>query len=149
MFGVPKRIIFDNLDENLTHVVQGKKASDLEERFAKAVDRLSDWTYEFRVRINPLSHKLTSAVTNLPEELEIDFLCIRGATMIPILIQGEIGHFHTAWQRAIDEQKEASINSVMRNYHALPVMKVPERNIDLWRLATQDGANRLAMEILL
>jgi hypothetical protein len=148
MFEVPKRIVFNNPEEVLTHKVNGKKASDMEERFARAVYKLGDWQYEFRYRISPLSHRVSEVIRNLPGELEIDFICVRGGTVVPVLVQGEIGHFYAAWQQAFDEAKEAAINEAMRAYHAAPVIKVPENKHDLYKLSTQAFADKTVRDVL-
>lgn len=147
MFNVPKRILF--FDDTLSGQVRGKKASDIEERFARAVDKLPEWGYSFRLRISPLTHRVSGIIQNLPGEVEIDFLLYRGSTLLPIQIQGEIGHFYTAWQSVVDDEKEETINGVMRAYGAQPVLLVPEKREDLWRLANQENADQLAREILL
>lgn len=144
---IPKRILFEN-DEPLAGTVQGKKASDIEERWARACSKLPDWSYSFRIRINPLSGQLTEVMMNLPGELEIDFLMQRGSTILPILIQGEIGHFYTAWQATTDEMKQAGINNALRAYSAQPALPVPRTKDELWRLSKQEYADALAREIL-
>jgi len=142
------RIVFDNEKEYLTGVVQNKKASDIEERWARAVAKIPDWGYSFRERISPLTHKVTSVMRNLPGELEIDFLMYRGTTILPILLDGEIGHFYTAWQKAVDEGKLSAINQALKSYGAQPALRLPTNKNDLWRLATQDSADALAKEVL-
>lgn len=140
---IPPRLIFPNQGEALTHLVQNKKASDLEERSARAIDKLPDWGYSFRIRISPFTHKLSHAFTNLKGELEIDFLARRGRTMIPILVDGEIGHYLADWQKVVDEQKTSEINLYMQAYGAMPAVRV-----EYWRLANQDMADAYYRELL-
>jgi len=143
-----RRVIFDDPSETLTGTVQGKKASDIEERWARAVQKLPDWSYGFRQRISPLTHKVSGLIRNLPLELEIDFLMQRGEQIIPILIQGEIGHFYAAWQRTVDEQKKVAIDQALQAYNAQPTLWIPSNTNDLWRLSTQAFADQYAREIL-
>jgi len=145
----PKRIIFWNEKEVLSGVVQNKKASDIEERFARALAKIPGWTYLFRERISPLTHQLTSLIRNLPGELEIDFLLQQGETIIPVLIQGEIGHFYAAWQRTQDEDKIAAIDKALRAYGALPTVQIPQNRNDLWKLSNQEYTDRTVRELLL
>ena len=98
-----KRNLYVNEKENLTGMVQNKKASDIEERSARAISKIPDWDYTFLVRISPLTGKLTQTFRNLPGEFEIDFLCQRGSELFPILIDGEVSHFLATWQKLQDE----------------------------------------------
>lgn len=139
----PPRLIFPSEAEALTGIVQNKKASDLEERTARSLDKLPDWSYNFRVRINPITHRLSQAFTNLKGELEIDFLVQRGRKIIPILVDGEISHYMASWQRVVDEQKTAEINLHMRKYGAQEAVRVP-----YWIVANQDMADAYYRELL-
>ena len=144
MSPLSKRDLYDNKGETLTGMVQGKRASDIEERSARAIDKIEGWSYQFRVRISPLTHSLTSQVRNLPGEYEIDFLCFRGSEMLPILIDGEVSHFLAEWQKLQDEVREAVINDTLSKYGALPVVRV-----EFWHLDTQSHANTYFRELLL
>ena len=90
---IQKRSMYRNKDEALTGAVQGKKASDIEERSARAIDEIPDWSYTFLVRISPLTGRLTQTFRNLAGEYEIDFMASRGNELLPILIDGEVSHF--------------------------------------------------------
>lgn len=140
---LPPRLIFPNDAEQLTGAVQGKPASDIEERTARSLDKLNDWGYSFRVRINPLTHRLSQVFTNLKGELEIDFLVQRGNQVIPILVDGEISHYLADWQRTVDEQKTAEIDLYMRAYNAQPAVRV-----EYWRLANQEMSDAYYRELL-
>lgn len=137
-----KRDLYQNPQEILTKEVQGKSASDIEERSARAIDK-TDWNYTFLVRISPLTGQLTERFQNLPGEYEIDFLCTRGNTIWPILIDGEVSHFLASWQKRQDEEREAVINGALKKYGALPVKRV-----EFWWLADQAKANRYFRELL-
>ncbi|MFA6271341.1 MAG: hypothetical protein WC657_09145 [Candidatus Paceibacterota bacterium] len=126
-----------NLDpkEELTGYVSGQKASDLEERSARALTKL-EIDYTFRARISPLSG-LTEAHENIVGEVEIDFLCMYYGKIYPVNIQGEISHFYASWQRVEDDEKEAKINKALEPYKAHPLVLLP-----YWRLSTQLLANQ-------
>jgi len=138
-----KRKMFDNDEEQLAGVVQGKSASDIEERSARAIDKLPEWSYTFLVRVSPLTGRLTQTFRNLAGEYEIDFIAQRGNELLPILIDGEVSHFLAQWQKTQDEQREAVINSVMKKYGARPVLRVP-----FWELDNQDRTDRYFRELL-
>ena len=141
---IEKRNQFENNDEVLTGVVQNKTASDIEERSARAIDKIPDWSYTFLVRISPLTGQLTETFRNLPGEYEIDFLCERGDELFPILIDGEVSHFLALWQKVQDEIREATINSVLKKYGARPVARVPYYELD-----TQSRADRYFRTLLI
>lgn len=136
-YGFQRYSMFPNPD--LTKVVQGKPASDLEEYSARAIDKLkpSGWSYIFRIRINPITHRLSEKFTNLDSELEIDILAKRGNDWRPIQIDGQIGHYYTAWQEDVDNKKTAEINLYMRAYNAQPVVRVKYDKVANQRLADQ------------
>lgn len=140
---VEKRDMFQNKDEQLTGQVQGKKASDIEERSARAMDKIQDWNYTFLVRISPLTGRLTQTFRNLAGEYELDFIAQRGNETLPILIDGEVSHFLAQWQKVQDEEREAVINSVLEKYGARPAVRVP-----FWELDTQNRADIYFRELL-
>lgn len=129
--------------ENLVGVVQGKTASDLEERMSKAFDKL-DINYEFRARISSLAlgeRKLTKAMSNLPGELEIDHL-IDAGQVIPIMEDGDISHFQTPYQRIQDIEKTALINEFGRGLGWHEVIRIPFTEIK-----SQEEADSVARRI--
>ena len=140
---IEKRNMYDNKDEVLTGIVQEKDASDIEERGARAVDKLLDWTYTFRIRISPLTGRLTENFQNIAREYEIDLLCQRGYELLPVLIDGEVSHFLADWQKYVDEEREDVINKALKKYGALPVVRVP-----YWQLADQRLADTTFRELL-
>lgn len=139
-----KRDIFKNDEEILTGVIQDKPASDIEERSARAMNKIPEWSYTFLVRISPLTGNLTQAFRNLAGEFEIDFIAQRGDEMQPILVDGEVSHFLAQWQKIQDEIREITINSVLKKYGARPVKRVP-----FWELDTQARADRFYRELLI
>lgn len=141
--GAGRRIVFPNPAEELTGMVQGKKASDLEERAARSLEKLPDWGYTFRIRINPVTHGLSERFTNLKGELELDFLLRRGNRLIPVEVDGEIGHFYAAWMKDVDREKTALIDKEMRKYNAQPTVRV-----EYWHLANQAMSDQYFRELL-
>lgn len=130
--------------EVLVGKIQDKTASDLEERLAKGLDKLKV-AYEFRARISSAAvggQHLTSTVRNIIGELEIDHL-IYNNQIIPVLVQGEIGHFFTKYQRIQDAEKINAINEFgsTQNWHE--VVEVPYTE-----LKTQDAADSVARRIV-
>ena len=136
--------------EGLTGLVLGKKASNLEEYFYRAVVKIPDWTIYFRMRINPLTSQLTDQMKNIKGEVEMDFLLIRAKTMIPVLIQGEYSHFKAPWQAEIDADKEAVINEYFSKYPgAHPVVKIPDYKKGMYMLDSQAQADQTARSLLI
>jgi hypothetical protein len=122
---IEKRTMYRNKDEQLTGVVQEKKASDIEERSARAMDKIPEWSYTFLIRVSPLTGRLTQTFRNLAGEYEIDFIAQRGNELVPILIDGEVSHFLAQWQKIQDEEREAVINKALSKYGARPAVRVP------------------------
>lgn len=138
-----KRIFFGNPDETLTGIIQDLPASDIEERSARAIDRLPEWSYYFRLRIDPITGQLSQNFTNLAGEVEIDFLAVRGGEMRAILVDGEISHFMALWQRVQDEEKTEKVNDYMRMIGQGEAVRVP-----FWYLSNQEDANRYYRNLL-
>ncbi len=109
--------------EVLTGYIDGQKASDLEERFSNALNKFRVGA-EFRVRVSALMGGLTKAHANLPGEAEIDFLVSAGR-IIPVMIDGEIAHFMTPYQRQQDEEKTNAVNEFGANQGWHEVIRVP------------------------
>jgi hypothetical protein len=98
--------------EGLTQTVQGKRASDIEERFARALDgneRVEG--YDFIV------HQITGA--NLPGEAQLDFLVTSGGQQYAVQIDGEFAH-KSAEQRAGDAVQDARLSEALGNVIAAP-----------------------------
>jgi hypothetical protein len=130
--------------EVLSGIVQGKKASDIEERMARAFDRL-ETPYEFRARISSLAagdRRLTKELLNLPGEIEIDYLVFSGQ-VTPVMVDGEISHFMTQAQKLEDEENTASVNEFGAALGWHEVVRVPFTEIE-----TQEGAELVARKIV-
>lgn len=144
MFGVVPRIFFNNPKETLTGIVQDLPASDIEERSARAIDKLPEWSYHFRLRIDPITGQLSSNFTNLSGEVEIDFVAVRGSEVRSVLVDGEISHFMSLWQRVQDEEKTEKVNAYMRQIGQGDAVRVP-----FWKLDTQQNSDRYYRQLLI
>jgi hypothetical protein len=97
-------------------MVQGQRASDIEERFARALE--SDRRVE-----GYIFQPSFIEGRNMPGEIRPDFLVY---TMFrwPVQIDGD--YFHkTAAQRAEDKEKDARLNEFLRGSGYMPVERVP------------------------
>lgn len=129
--------------ESLTGTIQGKSASDIEERMSRAFDKLKI-PYEFRARISSGAvgtQKLTKATKNIVGELEIDHLIDIGQ-IVPVLVDGEISHYMTPYQKLVDEEKTTAINEFGRSVGWSKVLRVP-----FTELENQEEADSVARRI--
>jgi len=119
--------------ELLTKSVQGEPASDLEERYARALakNKRVMW-YTFRV---PLM-----APAGFPGSIDLDFMVFTGS-YYPKQIDGQFAH-KSAAQRARDAENDATLDDYLyRNMGAHPVERIP-----FYKLESQESADRLIME---
>lgn len=122
-------------DEQLSGIVLGLAASDIEERFARALDRDNRVTgYSFRVPV------ITGR--NLPGQLEVDYVIQTGPVLYLVQIDGEFSHKGQS-KRQEDAIKDAIINEFYAKYGASPVQR-----IDGQLLSTQQEANNLVKDML-
>ena len=147
-YGMSTRTLFPDPNELLTGKVLNKKASDIEERWARASVGTNWEILAFRVRIDPTGTYLENTWTNVPGEVEIDFLMTNFTIVQPVSLKGEIAHFYTDWQAQVDALKEAAIDKYGRSQGWLPILSVPSRRQDLYRLSNQFQANALLREVL-
>jgi hypothetical protein len=130
--------------EQLTGVVQGLKASDLEERVAKSLDKL-EIPFDFRARItsDALGQRhLTSQFANIKGEVEIDMLCDRNGLVTPIFVDGEIGHHFTPYQAEQDKVKTDVTDEFGRAFGWKESVRIP-----FWKLIDQDMTDRTIRDI--
>ena len=119
-------------DERLTGVVQGKDASDLEERWAGAKRRANrKFIFEFLMQ-TPFS---------LPgKDRQIDFIDTTEVWQ-PEEIDGNFSH-KTGAQKAKDRARDAILNLELRKQGALPIIRIPGDDIQ-----TPEDADRVHREI--
>jgi very-short-patch-repair endonuclease len=124
--------------EVLNGVVQGMKASDLEERVAKALDKL-EAEYEFRARITSAAlgeQELTRQFENVRGEVEIDFLVDRGQ-VTPVFVDGQISHHFTPYQAEQDKAKTDITNEFGTRFGWREAVRIP-----FWTLIDQEMTDR-------
>lgn len=130
--------------EVLTGEINGIKASDLEERYARALHKM-EMPFEFRFRItSPLlgKQRLTQQFLNEAGEVEIDFLVEKYGVITPVFIDGNIGHFYTDYQADKDAIKTNVTNEFGQGMGWRPAVRVP-----FWKLQDQDMTDRTVREM--
>lgn len=130
--------------EVLSGEVQGMKASDLEERVARAMDKL-EISYGFRVRLTSDAlgdRRLTRQFDSIRGEIEMDFLPSEEPHP-PIFVDGQISHYLTAWQADADKVKTNAVDEFFRRVGG----RKPAVRIPFWKLIDQDMADRTVREI--
>ena len=132
-------------EQELTGYIMGMKASDIEERFARALSYLG-LNFGFRVQVANMGGQpvvLSQNERNQLGAIEMDFFVERYGRFQPIQIDGEYSH-KSSVQKEEDARKDASLNNLLKAWSALPVTRVP-----YYFLKDQDSTNRKAKEILL
>lgn len=130
--------------EQLTGLINGEKASDLEERVAKSLDRL-EIPFDFRVRVTSEAlgqQRLTSRRANIRGEVEVDMLCDRNGEITPIFVDGEIGHHMSPHQADVDKQKADIINEFGKQFGWREAVRIP-----FWKLIDQDVTDRTIRDV--
>lgn len=137
---VPMRVPRTKSAELFAGSIGAKKASELEERFARELSK-REIPFIFQVRLSPL-FGLTERKTNQPGEVEIDFLTVWQNLYRPVQIDGEIAHYKMAWQAERDKAKDDIVNNALRSIGAWPVVRVP-----YWQIWTAEQTRQKVMEI--
>lgn len=119
--------------EGLTGLVDGKKASDIEERFARSLSKF-EIPYEFQI-----SYLMPH---NMVGEYRLDFLVYYGGLEYPYAIDGEYAH-KTASQKRADAFKDDVFNSLKQGYLQ------PVTRVDFTKLSTQEIADDYVKEHIL
>lgn len=121
-------------EERLTGQVQSKPASDLEERFARAL-RKANVEFIF-------SYKVYTAVTVPGQDNEVDFLAKKSGVWYSFEIDGEIGH-KTLTQKSEDAMRDIFVNEVLTRMGKQPIQRIPWTDLE-----TQEEADRTVREVL-
>ena len=120
-------------DERLTGYVKGKEASDLEERFARALyNKRKDFDFQ-RDFMTP--HSIPG------QEKEVDFVVYDGQPQ-PIEIDGMYAH-KSGEQKANDVTRDAILNETLGGMGYLPIIRVPG-----FELETQEETLAMVERIL-
>jgi hypothetical protein len=116
--------------EQLFGVVRDMKASDIEERFARSLDRMGV-SYWFRLPVG--------APRGMPGYNELDFL-VQSGGYYPIQIDGEYSHLG---KEAKDMIADARIMEELKQYSPMPITHVM-----YMKLSNQKASDMVAREIL-
>lgn len=119
-------------DEEFVGEIQGLPASDLEERFARALHR-ANLQYAFR--------QVFGGSRNQSGTTELDFMVYVGPTQYPIQIDGEFAHA-SGEQKQEDLMKNAILDEALRGTNSQPTRRIPYT-----LLQTQEDVNRLVREL--
>jgi len=127
------RTTAERVQEILVGWVQGKRATDIEERFARALDKsLEIDSYEFQPSY--------VAGRNLPGEIRLDFMVYAGLSY-PFQLDGTYAH-KTAQQKYEDAIKDAILDSILTPRGVQPVKRIPGDELE-----TQEEADELVAEL--
>lgn len=128
-------------EEPLTHQVQGQPASDLEERFARALDKNP------RVLRYDFQSFYLGPTRNSQGTITVDFMVESAGQIWPVQVDGEYAH-KTQSQRDEDAQKDQILNQRLGKQGIRQVQRIPSKeNMHLGVLDTQESADR-AVEIM-
>ena len=119
--------------EGLTGQVMGKDASDIEERYARALFKQG---VEFQFQ-----YDVWTAYTLPTEQKKVDFVVWDGGVPFPEEVDAAFTH-NTAEQKAYDVERDGIVNDAMASEGWQPI-----RRIDGERMNTQEGADQVAMEM--
>ena len=104
-------------DEQLTGRVQGQPASDLEERFARALYRYS-MPFDFQVFV-------MTAISLPHQQKEVDFI----VGQQPVNVHGFIGHRFTIGQKGYDWLRDRHIDEALRPMGFMPIITITEKEL--------------------
>lgn len=117
-------------EERLTGSVQGKEASDLEERFANALSAAGK-DYRFEVEIQ--------GPVGIPgQENQIDFVV---EDIYPVEVDGGWVH-HSAAKKAQDQLRDAVLNEHLKQYGWNPIERIPGTMLE-----SQEDAENIVREL--
>ena len=135
---VTNRVSTQKEEEELTGFVQDWEASDIEERFAKALNKI-DKVFSFR------EHYFGPA-RNTPGAVEVDFM-VEDGSWFPIQIDGEYAH-RTAAQREKDRLNDARLNQYFQKYGINPIQRIPDgKQYVVGDLDEQESVDQIVKEL--
>lgn len=131
------RLVYDTPEEGFTGFVQGQPASTLEERFARALDKIDIIFRYFFQFVVPTPFQIPG------QSNVIDFMVV-AAAWYPIEIDGDFAH-KSGEVRAKDKLRDAMLDDEMRDRYpgVVPIVRIPEHE-----LTTQEDADQIAREII-
>ena len=119
-------------DEGLTGLVQGQRASDLEERFARAL-------YKLKLRFWFQFYVYTAY--SLPGEDKVVDFVVDAGLMWPLEVDASFTH-KTSEQRQYDKIRDAQVDEALGRAGYQRIQRIPGE-----KLATQDLANQKAADL--
>jgi len=122
------------IGEQLTGLVQGKKASDLEERTARALERIG-LGYVFQ-------YNIYTQYTLPDQEKKVDFIIQVGGQVQPLEVYGLQWH-KTEGDVLLDSDRERELNEVFARLGWEPV-----KILWSWQLFDQEAADAAVKELL-
>ena len=132
-FNANRLVFLDKPEEGLTGLVRGMKASDIEERFARAL-------YKYQI---PFDFQVSYlAPRNMSGEYRLDFMVYFEGEAWPFAIDGEYAH-KTASQKRKDVWKDTVFDNAKKGKYR-PVTRVPFTELD-----TQEKADNFIKGYLL
>ena len=106
--------------ENFVGEIQGLPSSDIEERFARSLDK-RQMSYGFRTA--------NVAGRNLPGEVELDFAVYEGGLTYPVQLDGEFSHASEE-QKNKDKANDAILDNELRGTGAFPVQRISYEKLE-------------------
>lgn len=117
-------------EEGLTGYVQGRQASELEERYAKALDKNDNVRgYDFQFIVTP--------PTQIPGQSNLIDFMIDAGLRYPVEVDGDWVH-KTAAQKDKDAQRDAILDEYLKRFNIEPITR-----IEGWKLEAQEDADRV------
>ena len=125
--------------EPLTGFVQGKQASDLEERFARALAKFGyQFVYSYFV---PLPYEVAG------EENQIDFIVFDGG--IPYAVEVGAAFFHADSSQRMEEMvRDQILNDVLRTQGIQPIVRLPWNEPSTMEKANEMVKDKIWLELL-
>ena len=115
-------------DEKLTGKVNGLDATDIEERFARA---LASVGLKFRFQV-----RFWTANSAPWQEKEVDFVVLAAGMFQPVEVDGQIGH-RTSAQLGRDAIREVLLNAIFRRLGYLPLVRVKWFELETQEMADE------------
>lgn len=134
------RVEVSKEEEQLTGIVMGWEASDIEERFARGLGK-----HNYVERYSFRDHYFGPA-RNVPGAVEVDFMVFSEGWW-PIQIDGAYAH-KTVAQKDRDKENDARINEHLSKFGVNPVQRIPDSARFLTGcLDTQESADQTVRDL--
>lgn len=130
------RVIKDS--ENLSGMVQGWSASDIEERFARALEKMK--------KDYPLSYEFRTTIFGARNEVgfkELDYRIYTMTGNYAVELDGSFAHKSIATKEE-DAAKDQMVNSLLKKDGYYPLKRIPGD-----QLGTQEQADKLVKDLII